>query len=288
MIIPTYNRSALLGNTLESLTGQSIGNERMEVLVVDDGSSDDTRATVARYADSLDLTYYFQEDKGNRTGRARNVGIGLAKNEVCVFIDSGIILGSACIESHVRSHAASADSVALIGYAYGFEQYSELDDLLVEQVDRGNPDASIAFFRTSGRFADLREACYRRYGDQLEGLPAPWVFFWTCNVSVKRDVLLAHGLFDENFDQTWGFEDIELAYRMHQSGVKIRLSRDAAVIHYPHGKEDPDYKEWCQHRNKYYFHEKHNSTQTKLYLESSCLDFNDFLLSRALNPVYSA
>lgn len=279
VIIPTYNRATILNHTLQSLTQQSVDPSEFEVIVVDDGSADQTYSIVRSYEKQLQITYLYQEDLGNRTGEARNRGISQAKGNLCIFVDAGMLLSSRCLEEHIRIHRTE-ERLAVIGYAYGFEEFNELDQSLVMLANTLSPDATIAQLGDNSRFFDMREANYRRHCDRLEDLPAPWVYFWTCNVSVKRRDLIKVGLFDLNFDLTWGFEDIELAYRLHQDGVKIALHRPAAAIHYPHLKESTAFKDYCQQRNAQYFHQKHRSRQTALYLRSSALEFNDFLIKQ--------
>ena len=104
VIIPTYNRATLLRHTLESLTTQSLPPDQFEVLVVDDGSSDTTAEEVESFRERLNLRYFFQEDEGWRTAKARNVGIANAAADVCVFIDSGVLLHPGCLAAHVASH----------------------------------------------------------------------------------------------------------------------------------------------------------------------------------------
>ncbi|OKI88964.1 hypothetical protein AMK10_32305 [Streptomyces sp. CB02058] len=79
VVMPTYNRAEFLRMGLLGLSRQSISNELFEVIVADDGSSDGTAEVVASFADSLRLTYYFQEDKGFRVAKARNEGARLAR-----------------------------------------------------------------------------------------------------------------------------------------------------------------------------------------------------------------
>ncbi len=281
VIIPTYNRSQLLDFTLHSLTKQSIGSGQIEVIVVDDGSNDDTVATVERYRSALAITYLFQDDRGNRTGQARNIAIARATTDLCIFVDSGMLLHSDCVAAHLASQQEYPNT-AYIGYAFGFEEFNEFDEALQTVVDTRDPDQAIAYFTSINKYFDMRDPYYRKYGDRLETLPAPWVFFWTCNVSVPTQRLREVGGFDESFDQTWGFEDIELAYRLFMSGSQIRLNRQAVAIHFPHPKEDLYVKAYSQQRNKLFFHRKHNSAQSRRYLNSSCLTFNDDLIRQPI------
>jgi len=85
VVIPTYNRSGALKRCLDSLVNQSYKN--FEVIVCDDGSTDDTKYVVESYKDKLSLTYDYAENWGG-PAKPRNRGIELAKGEWVCFLDS--------------------------------------------------------------------------------------------------------------------------------------------------------------------------------------------------------
>jgi GT2 family glycosyltransferase len=82
VVIPTYNRAPRLPGAIDSVLRQGIGDT--EIIVVDDGSVDETRAVVARYGDRV--TYVHQRNAG--VGNARNVGIRHARGTFVAFLDS--------------------------------------------------------------------------------------------------------------------------------------------------------------------------------------------------------
>lgn len=82
VVIPTCNRAATIHLALESVLSQRYGN--VEVLVVDDGSRDNTRGVVARYGDRV--RYLHQENAG--PAAARNRGLRSATGEFIAFLDS--------------------------------------------------------------------------------------------------------------------------------------------------------------------------------------------------------
>lgn len=235
VIIPTYNRMELLGHTLESLTGQSLPTDTFEVLVVDDGSSDATSSMVDKYRDRLNLRYFFQSDEGFRVAQARNVGIAHARADVCVFVDSGMLLHSGCLAAHVASHTGAEGPVAVCGYVYCFTMDDAEAALISARIDIDDPDATISSLEREGRWLDIREHFYARYTDDFHDLPAPWVIYWTCNVSAATAQLRSVGMFDEAF-RSWGAEDLDLAYRLHRDGARIVLNRAASAVHCPHDK----------------------------------------------------
>ncbi|HYH94901.1 glycosyltransferase family A protein [Hyalangium sp.] len=86
IIIPTYNRARLLQDALESVFAQELTDSEVdyEVVVVDDGSTDDTREMLARYSERVRVLR--QENQGQ--GAARNLGIQHATGQYVVFLDS--------------------------------------------------------------------------------------------------------------------------------------------------------------------------------------------------------
>jgi glycosyltransferase involved in cell wall biosynthesis len=262
VVIPTYNRAELLRRTLDSLCAQDLPKAAFEVLVVDDGSSDGTDQLVTRYCDRLDLKYLFQPDEGWRVARARNLGIAAAAGEVCVFVDSGVLLHSGCLRAHLRSHQQADGPVAVCGYVYGFDNNGSDTDPMIAAFDFDNLDATIEQLRESGRWPDIREPFYARHDYDLGRLPAPWVLYWTCNVSAPTERVRAVGGFDEQF-RSWGGEDIDLGYRLHRDGVRVVLDRAASSIHYPHAKSSVH--NFAQARANYrYLAQKYETPITRL------------------------
>jgi glycosyltransferase involved in cell wall biosynthesis len=282
VVIPTYNRAELLRRTLDSLIGQTLRPADFEVLVVDDGSSDGTGRLVERYRNRLNLRCFFQPDEGWRVAQARNVGIAHAVGEVCVFIDSGVLLHSDCLSEHLHSHRQASGPVAVCGYVYGFD--SAEADLLAETFDFSDVDAGIALIRDTGRWADSREPFYAQHGDSFDQLAAPWVFYWTCNASAPLDLLRAVGGFDEEFC-SWGGEDIDLGYRLYLDGARFVLYRSASSVHYPHAKDSAEL--WTQARVNYrYMAQKYDTPIGRLLQwfggALNCYNINDLIVARGL------
>lgn len=264
VIIPTYNQSKLLGNTLMSLYKQDIGGDKFEVIIADDGSSDDTKDVVRKFESLMNLKYVFQEDQGYRPASARNKGIRVAEGDICLLIDSSIILNTNCIGEHILFYEKKGHDAAVIGYVYGFHQEPESEELVRELVVPEDPFDSVRKLAGFSRFADPRESQYATHQYRIESLPAPWVFFWTCHVSARRTDLLNIGLFDENYDGRWGMEDYDLGFRLHQAGVGLFLLRSAESIHYPHPKDMTERKVQG-FQNCAYFNNKFRTFETDLY-----------------------
>src|SRR4029077_9496744 len=80
-VIPTYNRANLIGDTVESVLRQSV--PPAEIIVVDDGSTDDTAEVIARYGSAV--RYHRMENFG--PGAARNLGVSIARAPWIAFCD---------------------------------------------------------------------------------------------------------------------------------------------------------------------------------------------------------
>jgi glycosyltransferase involved in cell wall biosynthesis len=82
VIIPTFNRGAFIGRAIRSALSQCVPGD--EVIVIDDGSTDDTRQVVATFGDAV--RYHYVPNGG--AGRARNLGVELATKDLVAFLDS--------------------------------------------------------------------------------------------------------------------------------------------------------------------------------------------------------
>jgi glycosyltransferase involved in cell wall biosynthesis len=108
VVIPTYNYGEYLSDAIESALKQTYKN--LEVIVIDDGSSDNTEEIVKRYDGRL--SYYFKENGG--ISSARNYGMLKAKGEYIVFLDSDDKLHESYVErtlAHLQKHSAHVDFV---------------------------------------------------------------------------------------------------------------------------------------------------------------------------------
>ena len=83
VIIPTYNRENFLKRTIDSILSQTFKD--FELIIVDDGSTDHTKALIDRYEDDR-IVYFYKENGGQNS--ATNLGIQNAKGEYIAFCDS--------------------------------------------------------------------------------------------------------------------------------------------------------------------------------------------------------
>jgi glycosyltransferase involved in cell wall biosynthesis len=275
IIIPTYNRCELLSYTLTSIVAQQINKSLIEVIVVDDGSDDNTKQVVECFKEALDIHYLYQEDLGFRVASARNMGLQCACGDIVIFVDSGIVLSTGCIEAHLNAHA-SENNAAVIGYIYCLQVHDHKLDIFSD-FRQSEPDRLID--RLGMEYGDVREKVYKECDSNLSRLPAPWVLFWTGNVSARTSKIKEVGMFDANFDMHWGMEDVDLGYRLYKHNTKFILSRDARSFHYPH-PSDKKKKLKDEEHNKTYFDNKHKSAESKALLTHNTVTLNLGLLAK--------
>jgi glycosyltransferase involved in cell wall biosynthesis len=260
IVVPTYNARALLVRTLDSLFQQTLTTDRYEVIVVDDGSSDDTRLAITPYLERYACSYYFQPDAGFRAASARNVGINQARYDVTLFIDAGIVVAPPLLALHDQAHRA-AHSLVLIGTSYGVCDYGNHCASLIEAADQANIDATLRTLCAIPESFDTRTEYLQSIDYDLSRMRAPWLLFWGGHVSVPTQILRQVGGFDEWFHR-WGGEDNELGLRLFQAGCPFHALRGVHSIHIPHSK-DPIQRRADARYNTKYIHQKHGLPETE-------------------------
>ncbi|HEX6524021.1 MAG TPA: glycosyltransferase [Streptosporangiaceae bacterium] len=223
VIIPTYNVCELLEGCLLSLNHQILtGRQSFDVIVVDDGSTDDTASMVRR----LDLNYQLQYHYMPRTSHssrsaARNLAIANAKGDVIVIVDADQIMPPTFLYEHLRLHAESHDLVVV-----GPRDFMNQGRVNVERLAQGF-DSQV--MPPVGR-RDSRGQILAAVSENFNNMATCWHYLFTCNASIWRTHLLAVGGFDENF-KGWGLEDSELGYRLRKLGLAFEYNSEAVLYH---------------------------------------------------------
>ena len=125
VIIPVYNRDRYLAEAIESALAQTY--PAIELIVVDDGSSDRTAEVAQRYP----ITYHFQPNGG--ISAARNAGIALGKGDFFAFLDSDDIWVADKLSKQMAAFDFDPNLEAVFGYAQQF--YSpELDETFRQRI----------------------------------------------------------------------------------------------------------------------------------------------------------
>jgi glycosyltransferase involved in cell wall biosynthesis len=136
VIVPAYNASLTIGATLDSIRAQTHAN--LEVLVIDDGSTDDTADIVLRYA-SIDRRIRLIRQANAGVAAARNRGIAEARGEYLAPIDADDLWRPAKIERQLRALHAGGARVGLVYCWFALiDEKSRIVSLRHRPVDEGD------------------------------------------------------------------------------------------------------------------------------------------------------
>ncbi|KFI10401.1 glycosyltransferase [Vibrio coralliilyticus] len=269
IIIPTYNCANLLEKTLESLCQQSLQTEYFEVIVADDGSSDNTEQLVKSFASRLNIGYCFQPDLGFRAASARNLGSQQAVGEYLFYLDSGVVLEQHALQIHLAEMERNPDHIQ-IGFCHGFEEHFVANNTFSQLLDSNDFNTLFDSLTQQDSNLDCRQQLLNQIGHMRGFDTHPWLFFWGGHLFAKTSDFIEAGGFDENFTH-WGGEDVELGLRLFNAGHKFTLLLDAKAYHIPHPKAETAGSE-ATHNNCHYIHDKHQLPITERMLAESWED----------------
>ena len=210
VVIPTYNRKDILRKTLAAYCSQSESQEILEILVVDDGSTDGTDSVVAQSGleSPIPIRYFRQDNRG--IGSARNHGIREARGEIILFGDDDVIPTANLVSEHLAWHRNYPEaSVGVLGYVCWSPEV--------------HPTPFMKWLGLDGVLFGYR--------DLSRGMQVEFAHCYFNNTSLKIEFLRENGTFDEDF-RSYGYEDVELGYRLIKRGLRLLYNPDALGYHY--------------------------------------------------------
>ncbi|WP_348664624.1 HAD-IIB family hydrolase [Dubosiella newyorkensis] len=278
VIIPTYNRQDLLEMTLQSLLQQTFDSDLYEIIICDDGSTDDTFPMIKKYINQLNIQYIYHKNNGFRAAYTRNCGIKAANGDLLIFIDSGMIVHNDFVFEHFKIHNTSLKEIVGSGRVLGFEKGKEIEQKIIKMYIPHNIKIYL-----SPCFEDRRMQTINKTHIQMENWPAPWVDFWSCNFSIKKSLMERIGMFDESFIG-WGGEDTDLAIRLFIKNIPFIFIDTAIALHYPHPHSELSGPLLEQRKiiRKTNLINKYQLPEMKYWLQVGSSKLNQFLLGRKL------
>lgn len=219
IIIPTRNRAVLLYNALDSLTKQTYSATNYEVIVVDNGSNDNTYDVCRHFKRRIpQLKYIYDPRPGLHNGR--HTGLEAASTDILVFADDDIEALPTWLEGIAESFVDP--SVALVGGKVlpKFEcPPPEWIDLLSARTDSG---------WTLGWYSLLD------FGDTAHEIPHEYV--WGCNFAIRKDVLKKVGGFHpdsvpQELIKYRGDGETAVSFAIRDLGLKALYNPKASIQH---------------------------------------------------------
>lgn len=213
VVVPTYNGKQRIINFLDSMLRQSRFPD--EIVVVVDGSKDDTVATInaTQRFKRLPLIVHVQENKGRPA--ARNAGVAKASHDLILSFDDDMVLTQDVIRLHLEHHEKYPGSVCV---GYQAEKKPTKDD-------------------SNYNFLDFRYFLSRHWSNNGAVYPTPMnvtnYYLTTANSSYPRFIFDVVGGFDEKLKEV---EDFDFGTRIIQRGYPIYYNKDILAWH-----DNPDW-----------------------------------------------
>ena len=224
IIVPVYNRPDEVDELLLSLTMQTLKD--MEVIIVEDGSTQPCDSVVRRYAGKLPLRYYTKENSG--PGQTRNYGAEHSQGDFLIFLDSDCVLPPNFLQA-VDDELKREECDAWGGPDKAHENFTPVQKAI---------SYSMTSFLTTGGIRGGKK--------QMDAKFYPRSF----NLGIRSSLYRQLGGFSS---MRFG-EDIDLSIRIYKSGAKCRLFPEAWVWH----KRRTDFRK--------FFKQVHNSGIARINL----------------------
>lgn len=200
IIVPVFNRPDEVDELLESLLSQE--EKDFEVIIVEDGSKVPCKKVCDKYANRLDLHYYYKDNSG--PGQSRNYGAERAKGDYLLILDSDVVLPKGYIRA-VSEELNREPADAFGGPDCAHESFTDTQKAI---------SYSMTSFFTTGGIRGGKKKLDKFY---------PRSF----NMGIRRDVYQELGGFSK---MRFG-EDIDFSIRIFKAGKRCRLFPEAWVWH---------------------------------------------------------
>lgn len=210
VVIPTKDRAEALARTLDTLEGQRLDGVELEVVVVDNGSSDGTVAAVRKRAEVAALPIALLEQPEGGPAAARNAGAAAAGGELLLFLGDDTEPGDdSLLKAHLALHQERP------GLAYGVLGR-------ITWTPRKPVTPFMHWLENGGpQF---------HYAEIGAGPVDPARYFYSSHASIKRSLFEQVGGFDERFP-TAALEDTELGVRLADAGLELDYHPELLVLH---------------------------------------------------------
>jgi len=224
IVLPARGQAFTLARTLQSLARQTVDLDAVDVIVVDDGTLDDSVADVVKHAPDELRARIVRHDVNRGRAAARNTGLAAARGDIVIFLDADSWAVPQLVRRHLDFHHAARSPSFLIGG----RQEPTLDSLPALRPGGSQPPE---------RALERDVRIDFGVSDPSNVRIAPWLYAYTHNISLPRVAATEVGGFDEDLTG-WGWEDVEFAYRVYRQwgsdGSRFSYDPAAGCYHLMH------------------------------------------------------
>jgi GT2 family glycosyltransferase len=206
LAIPNYNGAGKINIFLESLLKQNYPLDKVEVVIGDDASTDESLDVITSYLKKgLNIRIGKNETRKGRAS-ALNLALGMAQGEIVIICDNDFELAPYFILEHLKSHREESRTIVVGPLENRHERKYIYTDFLDWYQKKQN----------------------RLCMTNRESLP---FIYFRANSSLKRSEFRNMDIFNEAFN-AWGYEDVECGYRLVKMGYKLKYNSRALVYHH--------------------------------------------------------
>jgi glycosyltransferase involved in cell wall biosynthesis len=229
LIISTYNRPEALALCLQSIMRQSVMPG--EVMIADDGSGTVTKNLVDafRKQSNVPVVHVWQEDDGYQLSKIRNKAFAAAKGDYLIQTDGDLIFH----RHFIKDHLSFARKGSFVSGARTHINEATTHQLIQQQMA---PDLYYYSAGLEKRYNAFRNILLRNVNTALQSSSTNLHYVLGCNMAFfKTDLQTVNG-YNEAFTG-WGKEDNDIAARLINSGINLRMLKFGAVVFHLWHKE---------------------------------------------------
>lgn len=242
LLITTFNRANLLNNSLQRLCNLTIPDE---ILVVDDGSSDNTEQVVGDFMGRIPIRYiYHHNPNWSICSFARNIGIKNTDADIIITSEPEMIWVTDIVPLVLKEREKHPNEIISASIIYHQQASAKLHPGFITDPETALKDCIIEDYVTEPR--PYHQGGYVKAVNHQ----ATFVCMY------ERKWLEELGGWDESFPGAWGFDDIEIATRLRINGINQHVCKKLKAIHQWHPHLPPHVQGPAMFANEAYMQSK--------------------------------